>query len=275
MDAKKIEDIELDLLLEAIFKCYGYDFRNYSRASVKRRVRNFLARTGYKRITDVTSQILYDQDFFQMLLENFSVPVTEMFRDPDVYNFLREKVVPFLRTYPFLKIWHAGCASGEEVYSLAILLKEEGLYDRSTIYATDFNENVLQNAKNGIYPIAEIREYIKNYHQSGGSGTLTDYFEAHYDSVIMSKGLKKNITFARHNLVHDQVFGEMHLIFCRNVIIYFDKTLQDRVLNLFNESLIRGGYLCLGKKESLHFSELHDQFEEIDKKMKIYRKKVE
>ncbi|MFC1524337.1 CheR family methyltransferase [Thermodesulfobacteriota bacterium] len=275
MDAKAIESIELDLLMEAIFQRYGYDFRNYSRASIKRRVRNFLSQSGYTRISDITSHVLHNQDFFQILLENFSVTVTEMFRDPEVYISLREQVIPFLRTYPFLKVWHAGCASGEEVYSLAILLQEEGLYDRTTIYATDFNEGVLENAKEGIYPIAEMKKYITNYRNAGGRGSLADYFEAHYDSVIISQPLKKNITFARHNLTRDQVFGEMHLILCRNVLIYFNRELQNRVFNLFNESLVRGGFLCLGKKESLRFSEIHDHYEGFDKKMQIYRKKVE
>ena len=275
MDAKFVEEIELDLLLEAIFRRYGYDFRHYSRASVIRRVKHFLARTGYERISDVTTEMLYNETFFQDMLEDFSVTVTEMFRDPDVYAILRKEVIPFLKTYPFLKVWHAGCASGQEVYSLAILLMEEGLYKRTTIYATDFNEGVLEKARQGIYPISEVKRYIENYRMAGGLESLTDYFDAHYDSVIMSSELKKNITFARHNLVTDQVFGEMHLILCRNVLIYFDRTLQERVLNLLNDSLIRGGFLCLGKKESLRFSELYESYDEFDKPAQIYRKKLE
>ena len=273
MDSNVIEEIELELLLEAIFRRYGYDFRHYSRASIARRVRHFLATSEYVRISEITSRILYDEAFFQNLLEDFSVTVTEMFRDPDVYATLRREVIPFLKTYPFLKVWHAGCASGQEVYSLAILLMEEGLYKRTTIYATDFNEGVLDKARQGIYPIVEVKKYIDNYRRAGGVSSLTDYFDAHYESVIMSQALKKNITFARHNLVADQVFGEMHLILCRNVLIYFDKTLQGRVLGLLNDSLIRGGFLCLGKKESLRFSEIGDRYEEFAKQMQIYRKR--
>lgn len=198
-----------------------------------------------------------------------------MFRDPDVYSVLRNEVVPFLKTYPFLKVWHAGCASGQEVYSLAILLKEEGLYKQTTIYATDFNEGVLEKARQGIYPISEVKRYIENYRLAGGKESLTDYFDAHYESVIMSKDLKQNITFARHNLVSDQVFGEMHLILCRNVLIYFDRTLQGRVLNLLNDSLIRGGFLCLGKKETLRFSNIYECYDEFDEQRQIYRKKTE
>jgi len=274
MDSTAVEDLELELLLNGIFRRYGYDFRHYSQASIRRRVKHFLAKSGQEHITDITARMLHDQEFFKQLLEDFSVTVTEMFRDPDVYAALRRDVVPFLRTYPFLKIWHAGCASGEEVYSLAILLKEEGLYDRATIYATDFNETVLARAKQGIYPIGEVKKYIDNYRKAGGSGSLTDYFDAHYEAVIMSQALKKNITFARHNLVSDQVFGEMNLILCRNVLIYFDKTLQGRVLGLFDDSLVRGGFLCLGKKESLQFSEIYTHYEEVDKRMQIYRKRL-
>lgn len=275
MDIKEIEDVELELLLEAIFRRYGYDFRNYSKASIKRRVRQFMAKSGCGKISEILTTLLYDESSFQRLLEDFSVVVTEMFRDPDVYAALRKQVIPFLRTYPFLKIWHAGCASGEEVYSLAILLLEEGLYDRTIIYATDFNEAVLEKARQGIYPIADIKKYIDNYRISEGICSLTDYFDAHYESVIMSQSLKKNITFARHNLVSDQVFGEMHLILCRNVLIYFDRTLQGRVFKLFDDSLIRGGFLCLGKKESLQFSKSYNRYEVIDKNMQIYRKKLQ
>jgi chemotaxis protein methyltransferase CheR len=268
-----IEDIELELLLEGIFRRYGYDFRHYSRASIKRRVKHFMAKSGQEKISEVTTLALYDSNFFQQLVLDFSVPVTEMFRDPEVYKSLRDKVIPVLATYPFIKIWHAGCASGEEVYSLAILLQEEGLYDRTTIYATDFNEVVLEKAKQGIYPLGDIKKDIDNYQRAGGKGSLAEYFEALYDSVIMTKSLKKNITFARHNLAIDQVFGEMHLILCRNVLIYFDKTLQARVHHLFNDSIIRGGFLCLGKKETLQFSEIYEQYKDIDKPGKIYQKK--
>ncbi len=274
MECKSIEAIEVDLLLEAVYRRYGYDFRHYSRASIVRRISHFMTTSGYGRISELTSRLLHDEPFFQDLLEDFSVAVTEMFRDPEVYVTLRREVIPFLRTYPFLKVWHAGCASGQEAYSLAILLQEEGLLDRTTIYATDFNEGVLARARQGIYPIAEARKYIDNYRQAGGVASLTDYFDAHYEAVIMSQALKKNITFARHNLVTDQVFGEMHLILCRNVLIYFDNTLQGQVLGLLDESLVRGGFLCLGKKESLRFSKLNDRYEEIGRQMQTYRKRA-
>lgn len=274
MDNNEIEDLELELLLEAVFVRYGYDFRNYSRASVKRRVKHFMASSDYEKVSDIIPALLYRQSVFEKLLEYFSVTVTEMFRDPEVYDSLRTRVIPFLRTYPFPKIWHAGCASGEEVYSLAILLREEGLYDKCTIYATDFNETVLEKARRGIYPIADIKKYFENYRLAGGTFSLTDYFDAHYESVIMSQALKKNITFARHNLVSDQVFGEIHLILCRNVLIYFNQTLQERVYKLFDQSLVRGGFLCLGKKESLQFFESRGRYEEVEKDMRIYRKKL-
>lgn len=273
MNISKVEDIEVELMLEAIFRRYGYDFRNYSRASIKRRIKQFLLRSDYERISDLTARLLHDQDFFQQMVEDFSVTVTEMFRDPEVYASLRENIVPFLKTYPYLKVWHAGCASGEEVYSMAILLKEEGLYDRATIYATDFNESTLERARQGIYHVAEVKKYIENYRKAGGKASLSDYLEAHYESVIMAKALKKNITFARHNLVTDQVFGEIHLILCRNVLIYFNRTLQDRVFNLFSDSLVRDGFLCLGKKETLRFSATCTLYEEIDPKNQIYRKR--
>ncbi|MCB2181891.1 MAG: protein-glutamate O-methyltransferase CheR [Desulfobulbaceae bacterium] len=272
MDTKAIEGIELELLLEGIFQRYGYDFRHYSRASISRRVNHFLARSGKEKISEITSRILYDESFFQELLEDFSVAVTEMFRDPDVYLTLRREVIPFLRTYPFLKVWHAGCASGQEVYSLAIMLMEEGLYNRTTIYATDFNEGGLEKARQGIYPLNEVKGYVDNYRIAGGLESFTDYCDAHYGSVIMNKALKKNITFARHNLVSDQVFGEMHLIMCRNVLIYFDSTLQERVFKLLNDSLIRGGFLCLGRKESLRFSKIDGYYENFAESMQIYRK---
>ncbi|MDH4317360.1 MAG: protein-glutamate O-methyltransferase CheR [Desulfobulbaceae bacterium] len=274
MDNNEIEDLELKLLLEAVFIRYGYDFRNYSRASVKRRVKHFMAASGYAKVSEIIPALLYRQSVFENLLQYFSVTVTEMFRDPEVYGSLRIRVIPLLRTYPFLKIWHAGCASGEEVYSLAILLHEEGIYDRCTIYATDFNEIVLEKARRGIYPIADIKKHLENYRLAGGTFSLTDYFDAHYESVIMSQDLKKNITFARHNLVTDQVFGEIHLILCRNVLIYFNQTLQERVFKLFDESLVRGGFLCLGKKESLKFFESGKCYEEVEKNMQIYRKKL-
>jgi chemotaxis protein methyltransferase CheR len=231
-----------------------------------------MAKLGCQKITDLTRRLLYDPEFFQRLVSDFSVTVTEMFRDPKVYAVLREKVVPYLKTYPFIKVWHAGCATGEEVYSLAILLHEEGLLERTTIYATDFNEAALTVAKEGIYPLKRIREYSDNYVKGGGKGSFSEYYHAQYDNVIMSKFLRNNMTFARHNLVTDQVFGEMHLILCRNVLIYFNRTLQDRVFHIFDDSLAHNAFLCLGSKENLKFSEVMDRFTEFEPKVKIYRK---
>ena len=233
-----------------------------------------LAMSGITRVSEMQHKVLYDVSFFESLLLDFSINVTEMFRDPSFYRALRQEVIPVLRTYPYIKIWHAGCATGEEVYSMAILLKEEGLYERSQIYATDFNQVVLQKAKEGIFPIENIKEYTVNYQKAEGKESFSAYYTAKYDSVIINQALKKNILFADHNLVTDGVFGEMNLILCRNVLIYFDKTLQNRVIGLFYDSLCRNGFLCLGSKESLMFSDYNSGFEHVVKEEKIYRKKV-
>lgn len=267
------EQIEIDLLLEAVFRCYGYDFRHYSRASLQRRIQQAMTRLHCKTISELTARLIHDPQFFQSMVAEFSITVTEMFRDPAVYQTIREKVVPCLATYPFIKIWHAGCATGEEAYSLAILLTEEGLYDRTTIYATDFNEQALSICKEGIYPLGKLQEYSRNYLKGGGAASFSDYYHAQYNSAIMASSLKRNITFARHNLVTDQVFGEMHLILCRNVLIYFDHVLQDRALQLFDESLVHNGFLCLGSHESLQFSSSSESFSVFDRAQRIYRKR--
>ncbi|ACV64492.1 MCP methyltransferase, CheR-type [Desulfofarcimen acetoxidans DSM 771] len=267
------QNIEIRLLLDAIYLKYGYDFRNYAKASIKRRILHRMAMSGLQSISEMQHLSLYDLDFFKKLLLDFSINVTEMFRDPSFYYSLRREIIPVLRTYPYIKIWHAGCATGEEVYSMVILLKEEGIYDRCQIYATDFNQVVLQKAKEGIFPIENIKEYTINYQKAGGKESFSSYYTAKYDSVIINQSLKKNILFADHNLVTDGVFGEMNLILCRNVLIYFDKILQNRVIGLFYDSLCRNGFLCLGSKESLMFSEYGRCFEDIVKEEKIYRKK--
>ena len=267
------EDIELLLLLEAIFLKYGYDFRNYSSAHMKRRVLRRMTVSGLNNITELQYKILRDKDFFKVILADFSINVTEMFRDPSFYKAFRRDVIPVLKTYPFIKIWHAGCSTGEEVYSMAILLKEEGLYNRTQIYATDFNELVLQTAKDGIYPIDAIKEYTHNYQLAGGHASFADYYIAKYDSVIMNESLKKKIIFADHNLVTDSVFGEMHVIVCRNVLIYFNKNLQDRAIKLFYDSLNNGCFLCLGSKESLKFSKSAEKFAPFVESEKIFQRK--
>jgi len=267
-------NIEIDLILEAIYHKYGYDFRNYSKAHVKRRLLNRLTTSNLKSISEMQHKVLHEPEFFEVLLRDLSINVTEMFRDPGFYLALRKEVIPVLKTYPFIKIWHAGCSTGEEVYSFAVLLKEEGLYDRSQIYATDFNRNVLDIAKKGIYPIDRIKEFTANYQASGGKQSFSDYYMANYNSVIYDQSLKKNLVFAEHNLVTDSVFAEVNLIICRNVLIYFNKELQNRVINLFYDSLINGGYLGLGSKETIQFTKKSDSFEVINKNEKIYKKKI-
>jgi chemotaxis protein methyltransferase CheR len=268
------ENIEIQLLLEAIYLKYGYDFRKYARASIKRRLFHRLSTSGLKSISEMQHKLLHDTSFFETILSAFSINVTEMFRDPSFYLALRRDVLPVLKTYPFLKIWNAGCSSGEEVYSMAILLQEEAIYNRAQIYATDFNEVILDKAKEGIFPLDCMRKYSANYLKAGGKKSLSDYYTARYDSTIMEKSLKANVVFADHNLATDGVFGEMNLILCRNVLIYFDKDLQNRVFKLFRDSLRHGGFLCLGSKESIIFSECADDFENVLKGEVIYRKKT-
>lgn len=271
MEKVEIEQIELSLLLEAIYRRYGYDFRQYSQVSVKRRIYHHMAKTKLQTISDLIAKIMYDEALFQALFFDMSVTVTEMFRDPWFYVALREKVVPFLKTFPFINIWQAGCATGEEVYSLAIILKEEGLYERAHIYATDFNDAALEKAKNRIYSPERIKEYTASYQKAGGKKSLADYYHAQYQSVIINASLQENITFANHNLATDGVFGEMHLILCRNVLIYFDRSLQDRALSLFRDSLLYNGFLCLGTKETIDFSKVKKDFTNFAPQEKIYQ----
>ncbi|WP_299579457.1 CheR family methyltransferase [uncultured Sunxiuqinia sp.] len=266
--------IELQLLLEGIFQKYGYDFRNYSKAHIRRRVLNRLSLCRLETVSELQNKVLRDPDFFRDFLEDLSINVTEMFRDPDFYRSFRENIVPKLKTYTYFKVWHAGCATGEEVYSLAILLQEEGLLERCQFYATDFNRKVLEIAKEGVYQKADMELYERNYQLSGGKGKLSDYYNSMYGSVMFKKELSKRIVFADHNLVTDGVFAEVNLVMCRNVLIYFDKMLQDKVLNLLTESLVPAGYLCLGSKESLKFSTVENRFVALDDKQKIFKKKL-
>lgn len=264
-------DIELDLLLQAVYLKYGYDFRNYSKAHLKRRINQRLSLSNLETISELQNKVLWNRDFYQIFLQDLSINVTEMFRDPAFYLAFRKKVISDLRTYAHIKVWHAGCATGEEVYSLAIILKEENMLQRTQIYATDINKNVLETAKQGIYSKKEMDLYSQNYIEAGGKGKLSDYYTSKYGSVIFDKSLSKNIVFADHNLVTDSVFAEVNLIFCRNVLIYFDNHLQNKVLHLFSNSLTKRGFLCLGTKESIKFSDLDDSFAVIDKKLKIYK----
>ncbi len=274
MNEAEIEKVETELLLDAIHRRYGYDFRQYARASLRRRTLHAASKFGYPRISDLIPAILWNEQLGRALLAEFSIRVTEMFRDPDFYRAVRLQVVPYLSTWPFFRVWVAGCATGEEAYSLAILLKEEGLYDRAKIFATDFNEDALKKAQEGIYPLQDIRQYTFNYQKAGGRQSFADYYHAEYQSAILSPAIKTNLTFAHHNLVTDDVFSETQLVFCRNVLIYFDRDLQNRVLKIFASSLGRGGFLCLGNKEALEYSEVAEQFTLVDRAQKIYQKRI-
>jgi chemotaxis protein methyltransferase CheR len=265
------EEIELQLLLEAIYMKYGYDFRNYSKAHLKRRIAGRLSRSGCSSISEMQHEVLYNVNFFHKLIRDLSINVTAMFRDPAFFRAIRTEIVPLLKTYPFIKIWHAGCSTGEEVYSMAILLKEEGLLERTIIYATDFNQIALQQASEAIYPVDKIKEYSDNYFKAEGKASFSEYFTVKYNSALIDKNLKKNIVFSDHNLVTDGIFAEMNLIFCRNVLIYFNRELQNKVFNLFYESLIQGGILCLGSKETLYYSDHKKDYKQLHD-LNIYKK---
>ena len=266
------QQIEIDLLLQAIYARYGYDFRNYARASIKRRILRRLSLSGLKSISEMQHRLLYDPSFFERLLLDLSINVTEMFRDPMFFRAVRRNVIPNLKERSHLKIWHAGCATGEEVYSLAILLWEAKLSERALIYATDFNENVLRKAKEAIYLVDLMKNSEQNYRKFGGTASFTEYYTIKYGYATIKSYLKKNIVFADHNLATDSSFGEMDMILCRNVLIYFNRTLQNRVFKLFHESLAENGYLCLGSKETVRFSNYQHRFKDIDKESRIYRK---
>nr|WP_321469047.1 protein-glutamate O-methyltransferase CheR [uncultured Desulfobulbus sp.] len=267
------EQLEIELLLLAIHKKYGYDFRQYSPAHTRRRLEHRLHLENMNRFSEMIPRVLYEEEFFTQLLLDLSINTTEMFRDPWFYRRIREVVIPHLQTYPFLKIWHAGCSAGQEVYSMCILLQEEGLKERCQVYATDFNDRILARAKDGIYPMDLVREYSANYLKAGGTESLSEYYTAEYNHVVMKGSLKQQVLFSSHNLATDGVFGEMHMICCRNVLIYFTRELQNRVLELFFDSLCPGGFLCLGSKESIKFSSMADNFEVVCAKEKIFRKK--
>lgn len=254
-------EIELMQLFEAIHLKYGYDFRHYSMTSMKRRLIQHMNRTGYQTLPALTKEIICNSASFYDLLQFLTISVSEMFRDPCYFRDVREQVIPILRTYPSLKIWVAGCSTGEEVYSLAILLHEENLLDRTIIYATDINPRSLAKAKAGIFPLEDLQKFTRSYQGSGGKGSLSDYYTAAFDSVKFNNALKKNMTFANHSLVTDSVFSETHFISCRNVLIYFDRELQNRALGLFHDSLSRKCFLGLGSKETTQFSQYAQNFD--------------
>ena len=267
-----LERLEIELLLEGVFRHYGFDFRSYAYASIRRRLWKRVEGEKLKSISGLQARILHDQEAMERLLLDLSVNVTAMFRDPTFYKEFRERVVPLLRTYPFIRIWHAGCSTGEEVYSMAILLEEEGLYDRARLYATDINDVVLQRAKQGIFPLERMQEYTDNYIRAGGTRSFSEYYTAKYDGALFAPSLTRNVVFSQHNLVTDRSFSEFHVIFCRNVLIYFDKTLQNRVHRLFYDSLVMFGLLALGSKESLKFSQYEPCYEKVSPTEKLYRK---
>jgi chemotaxis protein methyltransferase CheR len=266
------ETFEFQDLLESIKVVYGYDFTEYAEASVRRRIDYFMSSRSIPAVDSLKHMILADERLFEEFIQEVSVTVTEMFRDPGFYKSLREQVMKRLATYPFIKVWIAGCATGEEVYSVAIVLKEAGLLQRSVIYATDINQKSLVTAKDGLYPAQTMKLYTANYQHSGGSGSFSEYYTAKYNSVLFDKSLRQNMVFAPHNLAIDKAFNEFQLILCRNVMIYFNQSLQNKVINLFYESLCTFGFLCLGNKESLLFSDKQKNFDEINRREKIYIK---
>jgi chemotaxis protein methyltransferase CheR len=267
-----VEDIEIQLVLEALYQRYHYDFRHYARASIKRRLVQAREQLGFSSISALQHSLLHDSATLPRLLGYLTVQVSEMFRDPTYFRALREKVLPHLRTYPSLKVWIAGCSNGEELYSLAILFREEGLDKRTQFYATDINPAALKAAEAGVYPLDQMRKFTENHQRSGGKSSLSDYYTADYGRAVFDKKLRSRVVFSDHSLVTDAVFAEMHLISCRNVLIYFDRGLQDRAIGLFRDSLARKGFLGLGSKESLRFSNQNGAFSDFAREEKIYQR---
>jgi chemotaxis protein methyltransferase CheR len=269
---QELETLEIDLLLEALARFYGYDFRNYARPSLSRRVRKVLGKEGLSSISALQERLLRDSAFMTEFVEIVGVHTTGMFRDPDFYSAIRREVVPLLRTYPFLRVWHAGCATGEEVYSLAIVLEEEGIYDRCRLYATDLCDGVLEKARRGIFPLTAMRDYTYAYQLAGGREDFSKYYVADQKSAIFRQSLRRNIVFAQHNLAADSVFNEFHLVLCRNVAIYFDEVLRTRMHELIYKSLVPFGVLGVGKKESLRYTDFQELYQELPSEVRLYRK---
>jgi chemotaxis protein methyltransferase CheR len=271
--SEEIFDIEMKLLLEGVRQVHGHDFTEYAEASLKRRISKWFNDSPFETLSEAQSRVLREPDMLDSLLRGITVNVSEMFRDPSFFKAFREQVVPHLRTWPYVKIWIAGCATGEEAYSLAILLEEEGLADRCRIYATDLNNAVLETARKGIYPLRDMQRHTRNYQASGGKSAFSDYYTARYDHAMMMPRLSESMVFASHNLATDATFGEMQVVFCRNVLIYFRPSLKERVLNLFDSCISPGGFLSLGVKEGLEGREVCKGYEELDAHMRIYRKR--
>ncbi len=268
----EIESIEIDLLLDGIYRRYGYDLRKYAAASIRRRIWKFAEQEKLATISAVQEAVLHEATIMDRFVLSLTVNVTTMFRDPAFFQALRTEVIPILKTYPMIRIWDAGCATGEEAYSMAIVLKEEGIYDRCRIYATDMNEDVLRKAKSGIFPLAHMKEFTDNYMQSGGKNSFSQYYTAKYDYAIINQELRQNIIFAQHNLVTDKSFNEFNLVLIRNVLIYFNEELRGKVLDLLHESMASFGILALGKRESLSSSKLESAYEVLDSAMKLYKR---
>jgi chemotaxis protein methyltransferase CheR len=273
MIEEEIQTLEIQLLLEGVRQVYGYDFRGYAEASLTRRLRNWLAGSGFGGFAEAQARVLRDPEVFRDMLGGITVNVTEMFRDPAFFQALRDQAVPHLKTYPFVKVWIAGCATGEEAYSMAILMEEEGLGERCRIYATDIDPQVLAGAEKGIYPMRDMQRFTRNYQRGGGKGAFSDYYTARYDYALLRPALQRRIVFATHNLAVDSEFGEMHLVLCRNVMIYFKPPLKERVLGLFQTCLLPGGFLCLGLKETLSGQTLAPHYDELVPRLRIYRKR--
>src|SRR6476469_9919470 len=268
----ELEQLEIELLLEAIFRHYGFDFRSYAFSSIRRRIWKRINAEELPNVTALQERVLHDPQVMERLLLDLSINVTAMFRDPGFYREFREKVVPLLRTYPFIRVWHAGCSTGEEVYSMAILLEEEGLLGKSRLYATDINEVVLQQARAGIFPLERMQEYTENYIKAGGKRAFSEYYVAKYDGALFNPSLTEHVVFSQHNLVTDRSFSEFNVILCRNVLIYFDKTLKSKVHGLFYDSLSMFGVLVLGSKETLRFMSHEESYQQIAPPEKIFRK---
>jgi chemotaxis protein methyltransferase CheR len=267
-----LEELEIHLLLEGIFSQYGYDFRDYAPVSLKRRILKSVQDEGLKTISGFQESILHDPECMDRFLLNISINVTEIFRDPPFFLAMREKVLPLMKSYPFLRIWHAGCSTGEEVYSMAILLEEVGLLKRSIIYATDMNEAVLKIAKKGIMPLKLMKDYTRNYLAAGGTSSFSDYYTARYDNAILRPSIREKIVWAQHNLVTDASFNEFNIVLCRNVMIYFNKSLQNRVHDLLHQSLAPNAVLGLGQRESMRFNPHESQYRSVCENVRLYRK---
>ncbi|MTT31761.1 protein-glutamate O-methyltransferase CheR, partial [Terrilactibacillus sp. BCM23-1] len=264
--------VEIDLLLEGIYRVSGFDFRQYTRSSISRRISNRMKIDQIPTISRMLEKVIHDPVFLEKLLNDFSINVTEMFRNPSFFKAFRKKIIPRLRNHSEIRIWHAGCATGEEVFSMAILLQEEGLMEKTVIYATDMNEHVLEKAAQGVFPINKMQAYTKNYMMAGGTQAFSEYYLTDQQFAYFHSSLLKNIIFAQHNLVTDQSFNEFHVIICRNVLIYFTPTLQNKVQNLFYESLSKDGFLGLGDKETLRFADVMQNYQVIAEKERIYQK---